>query len=123
MREKEIKNAVISSWRFDMERGLTFWIDLDYGGSGQGFGGYLLYAPKGWRAHGEPGNFAGHYLWRVMEIAGVGDLSELRGKTIRARIEDGLVAAIGHIVNDDWFCPRDEFAAMQAQFAQQDATA
>lgn len=49
--EKEdlvIKNAVIKSAVIDSDDMglLTVWLHLDYGGSGQGFGGYALYLPK-----------------------------------------------------------------------------
>ena len=115
MDKVEIKNAVITDARFDTERGLTAWIYLDYGGSGQGFGGWLLYGPKGWKAHESHGNYAGHFIWRVLEIAGVDDWSKLRGKTIRARCSWSKVEAIGHIVKDDWFDPAVDFAALEAR--------
>lgn len=114
MAEFEIKNAVITGARFDTERGLYAWIYLDYGGSGQGFGGFLLYAPKGWRAHADGGNFAGHFIWRVLEIAGVDDWSKLTGRTVRVRSSWGKVAAIGHIVKDEWFDPAVGFAVLMA---------
>lgn len=112
----EEKNAVIEKVRFDTERGLTMHVMLNYGGSGQGFGGYLLYAPEGWAAHNNPGNFCGHFIWRVLEIAGVDDLAQLPGKTIRVRSEHSKVHAIGHIVENKWFNPQEEFAAIIAKF-------
>lgn len=108
MSDYKIKNAIITGAKFDTERGLSAWIYLDYGGSSQGFGGFLLYAPEGWKAHDAP-NFAGHFIWRVLEVAGVNDWSNLAGKTVRAKCNRGHVQAIGHIVKDDWFDPAAEF--------------
>lgn len=113
MAEIGVRNAVITDARFDTERGLSAWIYLDYGGTGQGFGGWLLYGPKGWRAHGDAGNYAGHFIWRVLEIAGVDDWSKLKGKTVRARGSWDKVEAIGHPVKDDWFDPAVEFAQLK----------
>ncbi len=112
MTEIETKNAVIDSAQFDTERGLSAWVYLDYGGSGQGFGGFLLYAPTGWRANTNPVNFAGHFIWRVLEVAGVNDWSKLPGRTVRVKAGFGCVHAIGHIVKDDWFNPKEEFATL-----------
>ena len=44
----ETKNAVIESARLttDDHGCLSAWLMLDYGGSGQGFGGYALYLPR-----------------------------------------------------------------------------
>jgi hypothetical protein len=109
----EIKNAVIQSARFDTERGLSIWVGLDYGGSGQSFGGYLLYGPKGWKANENPVNYAGHFIWRLFEIAGVDEWSKLPGKTVRVKASWGHVQAIGHIVKNDWFDPKAEFEAMR----------
>jgi hypothetical protein len=106
----EIKNAVIQRAYFDTERGLSAWLDLDYGGSGQGFGGYLLYAPKGWKAHESKGNYAGHFIYRCLQIADVSDWSKLPGRTVRVKAEHSKVHAIGHIIKDDWFDPSKDFA-------------
>ncbi len=111
------RNAVIKSARItnDDHGLLSAWLDLDYGGSGQGFGGYSLYLPKSYRHHAPGGpNYAGHFIWRVMEIAGVSEWSDLPGMTIRVRAEHSHVDAIGHIVKDDWFSPSKDFDAMQA---------
>jgi len=106
----EIKNAIIESWSItnDDHGVLTMWVGLNYGGSRQVFGGYALYLPKSFTRH-ELKSAAGHFIWRVMEIAEVSELKQLAGKTVRVRIIDGSVKAIGHIVKDDWFCPEDDF--------------
>lgn len=116
----ETRNAVIEGARItnDDHGLLSAWLTLDYGGTGQGFGGYSLYLPKSFRHHDPSGpNYAGHFIWRVMEIAGVSEWSQLAGKTIRARAEHSKVHAIGHIVKDDWFNPLEDFERMQPKLA------
>lgn len=109
MSEMEIKNAVIKSVRFCKERGFTLWIDLDYGGSGQGFGGWLLYSQAGWEKNGGNANVCGHYLARVFDVCGVSDLAKVVGKSVRVKATNCKVHAIGHIIKDDWFDPEIEF--------------
>lgn len=113
--EYEIKNAIIGSAILDMgDRGLlTSWINLEYGGSGQGFGGYSLYLPKSYTHHNPQANFAGHFIFRCMEIAGVESWDKMKGKTIRVKCNHSGVQAIGHIVKDDWFEPAVEFKGMK----------
>jgi hypothetical protein len=100
-----IDDAVITS---DDHGCLSAWLTLDYGGEGQGFGGYALYLPKSFKHH-ELNSVAGHFIWRVMEVAGVKRWDDLKGKTIRVKADEGRVYAIGHIVKDDWFSPADDF--------------
>jgi len=106
----EIKNAEISS--VSLSNGdhgcLSAWLHLDYGGSGQGFGGWNLYSPKSHKDD-KTGNYAGHFIWRCLEVAGVTEWKDLVGKTIRVKCTHDKVQAIGHILKDLWFCPSDEF--------------
>ena len=113
MRERVEQNAVITSAEItnDDHGVLSAWLMLDYGGSGQGFGGYALYLPRGFTHHTVESP-AGHFLWRVMEVAEVSRWSELPGKTIRVQSDHGKVYEIGHIVKDDWFNPEKDFAAL-----------
>lgn len=114
MSDLEIKNAVIKSAVLDIvDRGLLQgWLHLDYGGSGQGFGGWALYLPASF-SHHKLMSPAGHWITRVMQVAGVGKWSELPGKTIRVLANNSMVSAIGHIVKDDWFCPHDDFKGIE----------
>lgn len=107
----EIKNAIIEDATITSEeRGfLDCWLRLDYGGCGQGFGGYVLYLPKSFQNH-KLNSVAGHFIFRVMEVAGVTRWQDLKGRTIRVKAEHSKVHAIGHIVKEDWFCPSEDFA-------------
>lgn len=112
----ETKNAIIRSAKItnDDHGLLSAWLDLDYGGSGQGFGGYSLYLPKSFKHHDPIGpNYAGHFIWRVMEVADVTRWDALPGKTVRVKAEHSGVHAIGHIVKDDWFNPSEDFERMK----------
>lgn len=112
-RTATVKNAVIKKARISTEHGLTAWLELDYGGTGQGFGGYVLYSPKGLEDAGSSGNYAGHFIRRVLDVAGVDEWSKLPGQNVRAQSTHASVIAIGHIIKDEWFCPKREFAMME----------
>jgi len=114
----ELHNAIIKSAGISNEDHgvLSAWLGLDYGGNVQGFGGYILYSPK--RVH-QQGNYAGHFIWRVLEVAGVTSWGKLEGKTIRVKSEHSKVHAIGHIVRDLWFNPSDEFEKMKEEIGEE----
>lgn len=122
-RGMETRNAIIKSTKItnDDHGLLSAWLMLDYGGSSQGFGGHTLYLPKSFNNHAGQVNIAGHFIWRVLEVAGVTEWGQLVGKTIRVRGTNGGIEAIGHIINDDWFVPGDEFAALMGRKAADDA--
>ena len=113
----EMKNAVIEGATLTTnDHGiLTAYLALDYDGSGQSFGGYALYFPDNFTNSKKPGNFAGHFIWRVMKIAGVYEWDALVGKTIRVKATNSNVIAIGHIIKDDWFNPTEDFQAMKGE--------
>jgi len=112
--ELEIRNAIIESAEItnDDHGCLSAWVNLNYGGIGQGFGGYALYLPKSF-THYKLESVAGHFIFRVMQIAEVSKWSQLKGKTIRVKCEHSKVHAIGHIVNNDWFSPEEDFKSSE----------
>lgn len=122
---RTVKNAIIEDVTIDMgDRNLlTVWLHLDYGdGLYQGFGGYSLYLSKAYRHHGEcqQHNYAGHFIYRCMEIAGVENWKDIKGKSIRVESEgengfSSKIVAIGHICKDDWFNPSEDFNKMKGQ--------
>lgn len=112
----DIQNAVIDCVTLRIERGfiLDSWVHVAFGGgSSQGFGGFALYLNKTATSHSIRSE-AGHWIYRVMEIAGVEDWAHLKGKAIRVCSEGGRIVAIGHIVKDDWFYPQKDFDAAKA---------
>ncbi len=112
------KNATIGNASIMIEDHgiLTIMLYLEYGEGGtQGFGGHALYSsnfkPVGIRA-------CGFYIWRVLEVVGVDDWKDLKGKNVRVLINDNdMAVSIGHITHDRWFNPRDELKEIEAQVA------
>lgn len=80
------------------------------GGTHQGFGGHILHPNPDDDDYTLGAGYAGHFIWRVLSIAGVHEWSGLRGRPIRVLEFEGLLVAIGHYLDDDWFCPRIDFA-------------
>lgn len=116
-----IENAVIVSVEInDGERELlTAWISVKLkDGNFQSFGGHALYLSREYSNH-ELNSYAGHFIYRCMQIAGVNSWEEMVGKAIRVRKpgEDEKIEAIGHIINDDWFSPSVDFSGQQLERA------
>lgn len=113
-----VKNALIKSASIEIEDHniLTAWLHLDYGGSGQGFGGYSLGLGSDYKHRSDAPEhlFCQRFLRRCMEIAGVTRWADLPGKTIRVETDTprGLIVGIGHIVKDDWFRPKVDATAI-----------
>ena len=112
MEQIEIKNAIIKSASINMgDRGLlTADLQLEYGnGTSQVFGGYVLYLPSFYSNH-ELKSYAGHFIFRCMQIAGVEDWKDMVGKSIRVKASYNEIYAIGNIIKEDWFNPKDDFS-------------
>ena len=107
----EIKNAVIKSATItNQDHGcLSVWVHVDYGGAGQGFGGYNLGRANP-KELSKGGNIGSHFIARCMDVAGVSEWSQMAGKTIRVKGSDSKIEAIGNIINDNWFNPTEDFA-------------
>jgi len=105
MVERTIANATISSTKLGFDRGvfLCAWLHLNYGGSGQGFGGFVL--DNSSKPIGE--NYAGRYLTQLLETVGVEKWEDLEGKHVRAEFDNSRVYRIGHIIKDKWFDPEE----------------
>ena len=110
----ERKNAVITSATISSaDHGvLSAWVFLKFDCGEQGFGGYTLYLPKTY-SHHRLESAAGHFIWRVMEIAGVLKWEDLKGKTVRVDATHSKVYGIGHIIKDDWFYPEEDFKEVE----------
>lgn len=106
----DTRNAKITSTRLTIEDHGIFcaWLMLDYGGSGQGFGGYALDG-KSKRESGSvrPGTaFGCDYITGILRTLEVTEWEKLRGTYCRAVIENGTVVRIGHPLKDSWFDPQ-----------------
>ena len=104
----EIKNATITRTMLGVEdHGIfTFMLTLDYGGTGQGAGGYSLdefvkdeSAGRGRRVGTAYGM---DLIMAVLKVVGVEKWEDLKGEHIRVRCEHVKVHAIGHFLKDEW---------------------
>lgn len=107
----EIENAVIKAANISNEDYgcLSVWLTLDYGGTGQRFGGFNLGNKTVKEFSNEGGNSCGWFLNRCMAVAEVTNWSDMVGKTIRVKTSHEKAHAIGHILRDDWFNPSEDF--------------
>lgn len=99
MSKIEVKNARIESTHLGKEGHgiMTCMIMLDYGGAGQGFGGWSL-----------GGEWGMEYINKVLEVTGVECWEDLPGTHVRVKAEQMKVHAIGHILRDKWFDPAED---------------
>ena len=104
----ETKNARIESTMLGREdHGIaTFMLDLDYGGVGQGAGGYALDEPQ----KDSTGKFIKRVgtacgmdlILRVLDVLEVETWEKLPGTFCRVKSEHAKVHAIGHPLKDKW---------------------
>ncbi|WP_340584041.1 hypothetical protein [Brucella pseudintermedia] len=111
----ETKNAIITDAILSTaDHGvLSAWVHLNYGGSGQGFGGYVLCQHPTSPHYPGAGNYGGVFIRRVMDVVGVEKWSELKGKACRVIASHSGVAQIGNIIKDEWFDPQKEFLLLE----------
>lgn len=97
----ETKNAYIESVRIFVEDHgiLTSFVHLDYGGGGQGFGGYDL----------RYNNTLTKWVEGLLRVFNTQDLLSLKGKPCRVEADWGKVYRIGHFTEDRWFDPRSMY--------------
>lgn len=100
-----IENVSITS---DDHGCLSAWIQVKHSNGNQAFGGYALYLPKPFTHH-KMESVAGHFIFRCMEVAGVTAWDKMKGKTIRVKCDHSHIESIGHIVEEDWFTPSEDF--------------
>lgn len=114
-----IENGRITSADIVFSRGFALycWVHLEFEGSGQGFGGYVLggnpFAASAVCArHETQKNLAADFIGGVMAVADVEKFSALPGKVIRVRRDSpfGTIEAIGHAFKDRWYVPKERFA-------------
>jgi hypothetical protein len=109
-----IENARIRSTSLgNDDHGFTFWLNLDFGSSEQGFGSYRIRMDD---ALNPRNRFGIHCIARILSVVGVKKWEDLPGHYVRARREGGLLRAIGPILGDpdypkyyDWFEPGTEW--------------
>lgn len=94
----ETKNAVIEKTMLGYEdHGIfTYMLTLDYGGSGQGFGGICM-----------GGNYTDAHIQKILKTLKLEKWEDLRGTKIRAKSSYGKVHSIGHFLEDRWFTPEE----------------
>ena len=107
---EEIKNAKITSTALGYEDHgiLTFYIYVDCGGSGQGFGGYAL---DKWSEDDNdrvPTEHAGQAIKNILGVVGVDKWEDLAGKNIRVKGGFNGISEIGNLLEDRWFNPESE---------------
>lgn len=109
-----IQNARITSTTLGVnDHGIMdAWLMLDYGGSGQGFGGYALDEPlkrdgKFVRRAGT--SFGLQFIMDLLATLEVESWEKLPGTVLRVRLSGdgfgGKIEAVGHYMKDQWFDP------------------
>ena len=104
---REIKNAKISGTMLGVEDHgiLTAMIYLDYGGAGQGFGGYAFdqFSQRTQKRQG--GAYGMEFIRQILEVLETKKWEDLKGTIVIAEADHGKVYRIGHILKDQWFDP------------------
>ena len=109
----KIENAIIDSATLMFEYDnrflcLSLWLKTQH--NMRKFGGVNLGSRFQKEFNRNAGDYAFWWIKRVFDIVDVESFDELKGKPLRIEIDDNNdISAIGHIINDDWFCPKKDF--------------
>lgn len=106
---REIVNAKIRSVTLGYEDHgiLTAVLHLDFGGSGQGFGGYQL--DSGLSPHPFKATAAcGLFIAGVLKTLEIDSWEKLPGQIVRVDGEGHRLMRIGHALKNQWFDPSAE---------------
>jgi len=106
-----IRNAKISKTTLGIEDHGIFsaWLHLDYGGSGQGFGGYALDgkpAERSATSRRQGTAFGCDFITEILRTLEVDVWEKLPGTFCRVDADQGAVHRIGHPLKEQWFDPR-----------------
>jgi hypothetical protein len=105
----DIHNAKITSTMLGYEDHgcLTFWLMLDYGGAGQGFGGWVLDDRPIERFGRErsPSVGAGAIIAGLLGALELRKWEDLPGQIVRVRGDRHHLVAIGHALKEQWCEP------------------
>ncbi|MCP4113808.1 MAG: hypothetical protein GY737_00105 [Desulfobacteraceae bacterium] len=109
MQDREIKNAIITSTKLGKEDHgiMSCMIMLDYGGSGQGFGGYIFddYNEETNSRHGTA--FGMEFIMQILKVLEKENWEDLIGTHCRVDGEWGKIYRVGHFMKDQWFDPQE----------------
>lgn len=119
-----VTNVRITNTSLGMRGGapcMTCYLTLEWPGAGQGFGGYAMDEPvkrKGRFIRRRGTAFGMEFIARILEAIGVECWEDLKGKYCRIKHDDlcsasSKIYAIGHIVDDKWFCPDELIASLK----------
>lgn len=116
-RELEYHNAKITSTSIDNgddDHGIfTVWLTLEFDGGGCGFGGYGMDVyDKEKRCRIDSRGMIGEYLKAIMDVVGVSNWEDVKGKYVVAETEGwgGHTLGIRNIIDEDkWFRPNQWF--------------
>lgn len=111
-----IQNAKIESTMLGYEGHgiMTFYLYLDYGGSGQGFGGYALDAYDQRKKKRVGHKSFGEAVAEILRVVGVEKWEDLKGQFVRVEYPEGwnqTITGIGHVLEDKWFRPKEFFSS------------
>lgn len=106
----ETRNARIDATKLGVEDHgiLTAMLQLNYGGSCQGFGGWAFdqWDEKQQVRFGTA--YGMEWIRRVLEAVGVESWEDLKGKYVRVKSDNSKVYGIGHITEKLWFTPEED---------------